>query len=68
MGAGRLSRLSEGQNRAIAFEIGIHNGTLAIYLALAVLNDGGMAVPAAIYSLLMFFTAAAFGTWVARRG
>lgn len=65
--AGRLARLSEGQNRAIAFEIGIHNGTLAIYLALAVLNDGGMAIPAAIYSLLMFFTAAGFGAWVARR-
>lgn len=65
--AGRLARLNEGQNRAIAFEIGIHNGTLAIYLALAVLQDGSMAIPAAIYSLLMFFTAAVFGWWVARR-
>ncbi|MDM4765270.1 bile acid:sodium symporter family protein [Pelomonas sp. SE-A7] len=67
-GAGQLARLSEGQSRAIAFEIGIHNGTLAIYLALAVLNDGGMAIPAAIYSLLMFCTAALFGFWVARKG
>lgn len=65
--AGRLARLTEGQNRAIAFEIGIHNGTLAIYLALVVLKDGSMAIPAAIYSLLMFFTAAAFGACVARK-
>jgi bile acid:Na+ symporter, BASS family len=66
--AGRLSRLTEGQNRAIAFEIGVHNSTLAMYLALVVLNDGGMAIPAAIYSLLMFATAALFGWWVARKG
>lgn len=65
--AGRAARLTEGQNRAIAFEIGIHNSTLAVYLALAVLNDGTMAIPAAIYSLLMFFTAAAFGTWLTKR-
>jgi bile acid:Na+ symporter, BASS family len=65
--AGRLTGLTEGQNRAIAFEIGIHNSTLAIYLALAVLKDGSMAIPAAIYSLLMFLTAAVFGWWVARK-
>ena len=63
---GRLTRLGEAQSRAIAFEIGIHNGTLAIYLALAVLNNSAMSVPAAIYSLIMFFTAAAFGVWVTR--
>ena len=63
---GRLTRLGEAQSRAIAFEIGIHNGTLAIYLALAVLNNSAMSVPAAIYSLIMFFTAAGFGWWVTR--
>lgn len=65
--AGRIAGLTEAQNRAIAFEIGIHNGTLAIYLALAVLKDGSMAIPAGIYSLLMYFTAAAFGAWVVGR-
>jgi BASS family bile acid:Na+ symporter len=64
---GRLTRLGEGQSRAIAFEVGIHNGTLAIYLALAVLNNSAMSVPAAIYSLIMFVTAALFGAWVVRR-
>jgi bile acid:Na+ symporter, BASS family len=46
---------------AIGMEIGIHNGTLAIYIALSVLGNSIMSVPPAIYSLLMFFTAAAFG-------
>ena len=64
--AGRLGRLDEAQCRAIAFEVGVHNGTLAIYLALAVLKNGAMSVPAAIYSLVMFVTAAIFGWWVNR--
>lgn len=49
------------QSIAIGMEIGIHNGTLAIYIALSVLANSTMSVPPAIYSLLMFFTAAAFG-------
>jgi len=46
---------------AIGMEIGIHNGTLAIYIALSVIGNSVMSVPPAIYSLLMFCTAAAFG-------
>jgi BASS family bile acid:Na+ symporter len=48
-------------------EIGIHNGTLAIYIALNVMQDATMSIPAAVYSLLMFFTAAAFGWWVSNK-
>lgn len=50
-------------------EIGIHNGTLAIALALSpsLLNNSTMAIPPAIYGVLMFFTAAAFG-WRVSRG
>lgn len=33
----------------------------------SLLNNPKMAIPPAIYSLIMFFTAAAFSTWVARR-
>jgi len=65
---GKTVGLTEGQNRAIAFEIGVHNGALAIYLALVVLKNGTMSLPAAVYSLLMYFTAAAFGWWLVRRG
>jgi BASS family bile acid:Na+ symporter len=65
----RLLRLDERQSIAIGMEIGIHNGTLAIAIALSpmMLNNPTMAIPAAIYSLFMFFTAALFGWWVSRR-
>jgi BASS family bile acid:Na+ symporter len=60
-------KLPEKQAIAIAMEIGIHNGTLAIYIALNVLNNGTMGVPAAIYSLIMFVTAGVFAWWLNRR-
>jgi len=64
-----LVRLPKKQAVAIGMEIGIHNGTLAIAIASSplLLNDPRMAIPPAIYSLIMFFTAAAFGTFVARQ-
>ncbi|WP_439861717.1 bile acid:sodium symporter family protein [Pseudomonas sp. MBLB4136] len=64
----RLFKLSLPQAIAIGMEIGIHNGTLAIALALSpvLLNNSTMAMPAAIYSIIMFFTAALFGWWVNR--
>ena len=63
-----LVRLPKRQATAIGMEIGIHNGTLAIAIASAptLLNNSTMAIPPAIYSLIMFFTAAAFGSFVAR--
>ena len=54
------ARLPDKQAIAIAMEIGIHNGTLAIFIALNVLNNSVMTVPAAIYSLFMFATAGVF--------
>ena len=64
-----LARVERKQAIAIGMEIGIHNGTLAIAIASSpqLLNNGMMAIPAAIYSLIMFFTAAAFGYFVSRR-
>jgi len=65
----RLFRVERKQAVAIGMEIGIHNGTLAIAIAASpsLLNNPVMAIPPAIYSLIMFFTATAFGMWVARR-
>ena len=40
----------------ISIESGIQNGTLAITLALTVLGNSVMAIPGAIYALIMFFT------------
>lgn len=60
-------KLPRRQAIAIAMEIGIHNGTLAIYIALNVLENATMSIPPAIYSLLMFFTAAVFAWRVTRK-
>ncbi|MBN8701861.1 MAG: bile acid:sodium symporter family protein [Bacteroidetes bacterium] len=57
----RLFKLDLKQAIAIGMEIGIHNGTLAIYIAITVIGNSAMSIPPAIYSLLMFFTAAVFG-------
>lgn len=57
----RLFQLGKAQAIAIGMEIGIHNGTLAIFIALTVIGNSAMSTPAVIYSLIMFFTAAIFG-------
>jgi BASS family bile acid:Na+ symporter len=59
--------LGDRQAVAIALEIGIHNGTLAIAVALQVLERPEAAVPAALYSLLAYGTAGAFAAWARRR-
>ena len=62
-GVARALRLQAEQSIAIAFEIGIHNTTLAIFIALSVLKLPALSVPAAIYSLIMYFTAALAVMW-----
>jgi BASS family bile acid:Na+ symporter len=57
----RLVKIPEKQAVAIGMEIGIHNGTLAIAIAMTILGNSAFAIPPAIYSLIMFFTAAGFG-------
>jgi BASS family bile acid:Na+ symporter len=52
--AGRLFRLPVAQQVCIAIEVGIQNGTLAIAITAGLLNNPDMAVPAAVYSLLMY--------------
>jgi BASS family bile acid:Na+ symporter len=57
----------EGQAIASSMEIGVHNGTLAIFIALEVLEAVTISVPAAVYSLVMFPLAAIWGMFVSRR-
>lgn len=54
--AGKLFRLPIEQQICIAIEVGIQNGTLAIAITAGLLNNLDMAVPAAVYSLLMYVT------------
>jgi BASS family bile acid:Na+ symporter len=60
----RMAGLDKPMSTAISYEIGIHNSTLAIFIALAVLNNFQLALPAAIYSVSMYVTATLFGLLV----
>jgi len=61
--------LGIGHRQAIAccFEIGVHNSTLAIAVAISVLGSVELAIPAAVYGVLMFPVAALVGWAVSRR-
>ncbi|MDR7332816.1 bile acid:sodium symporter family protein [Roseateles asaccharophilus] len=65
-GLGRVVRLPRPLCIAIGYEVGIHNSTLALYLALAVLQQFPVALPAALYSVSMYVTALLFGFWLRR--
>lgn len=62
----RALGVREGQAIASSFEIGVHNGTLAIFVAESILEVNEIAVPAAVYSLLMFVMAAVWGVLLTR--
>jgi BASS family bile acid:Na+ symporter len=63
----RAAGLDKTMATAISFEIGIHNSTLAIFIALSVLGNFQLALPAAIYSVSMYLLATLFGMLVLRR-
>ena len=52
---------------ASSMEVGVHNATLAIFVAVEVLDEVEISVPAAVYSLVMFLFAALWGSWVSRQ-
>ncbi|MGY1731488.1 bile acid:sodium symporter family protein [Geodermatophilus sp. SYSU D01045] len=60
--------LGVGHRQAVAcaFEIGVHNSTLAIAVAISVLGSVELAVPAAVYGVLMFPVAALAGWAITR--
>jgi bile acid:Na+ symporter, BASS family len=69
----RAAGVRGDQAIATSMEIGVHNGTLAIYVALEVLDSltkdqqEQVAVPAAVYSIIMFVFAAVWGSYISRR-
>jgi BASS family bile acid:Na+ symporter len=67
-GMPRLLGIGKPEAIAAGMEIGIHNATLAITVAVspALLGNTAMAVPPAVYGIIMFFTATAFGFLVTR--
>ena len=64
----RTLRVGEQQAIACGFEIGIHNATLAVVIAQAVVGSVEMSLPGGVYGVLMFFLAMAFGLLVRGRG
>jgi BASS family bile acid:Na+ symporter len=52
------ARLSRPQRRTITLEVGIQNGALAFALAAGLLESVAVAVPAILYSILVYFTGA----------
>jgi BASS family bile acid:Na+ symporter len=63
----RMAGLDKAMSTAISYEIGIHNSTLAMFIALSVLNNFQLALPAALYSVSMYITASLFGVLVLRK-
>lgn len=63
----RVLKLSNKEATAISMEVGIHNSTLAFYVAVALLNSFALALPAAVYSIIMFFTAALFSFYLSKK-
>ncbi len=57
----------ERQAIASSMEIGVHNGTLAIFIAVEVLDSTEISIPAAVYSIIMFAFAAIWGSIVSRK-
>lgn len=52
---------------ASCMEIGLHNTTLSLTIAISVLGSTEIAIPSAVYGVLMFFTAAVAGVLITRR-
>jgi BASS family bile acid:Na+ symporter len=59
--------VTEAQAVASSMEIGVHNATLAIYIAVEVLDSTEISVPAAVYSVFMFAFAGLWGSVISRR-
>lgn len=62
----RLMRLDGPQSIATSMEVGIHNTTIALTIALSVLGSTEVAIAAAIYSIFMYIFAPLFGFVISR--
>jgi BASS family bile acid:Na+ symporter len=59
--AGVLGKLERPQSITIGLEVGIQNGTTALFVTSTLLENAEMSISPAIYSLIMFATAPLFG-------
>jgi BASS family bile acid:Na+ symporter len=62
----RLFRLTRAQAIATSMEVGVHNTTVALTIALSVLDNTQVAIPSAVYSIVMYVLAGSFGYAITR--
>jgi BASS family bile acid:Na+ symporter len=67
-GVPRLLGIGTRQAVAAAFEVGVHNATLAITVAISVLDSVELSIAPAVYGIVMFPLAAVFGELLAHAG
>lgn len=67
IGGGRLLQLALRDAVTVAVEMGIKNGTLGMLIAMTLLNDTEMAVPSAVYGILMYPVGFAVIAWARRQ-
>lgn len=65
-GLARMFRLSLADQKTIGVEVGIQNGTTALFITSTLLDDPIMSIPAAIYSLVMFGTGAMYSWYFSK--
>ena len=56
----KLFGSAKPQQKTLIVEIGLQNGTVAIVVATSVFGGGVYLIPAATYSLIMFFTSLSY--------
>ncbi len=54
LAAGRMTGLTQRESLAVAVELGVKNGTIALMVTLTLLESSAMSIPAAVYGVLMF--------------
>ena len=64
----KLFRLPHPQATTIGLEVGIQNGTTALFITGTLLSNPTMSITPAVYSLIMFGTGAVFGLIMSRLG
>lgn len=54
LAVGRVAGLTQRESLAVAVELGVKNGTIALMVTLTLLESSAMSIPAAVYGVLMF--------------
>lgn len=67
-GVARLARINHVQSSTISIETGLQNGTIAITIALTILNNNDLAIIPGLYSIWMLITGFGLAYFLARGG